>query len=484
MKLRWSIVQLFQWISPVCFISLVASAAALKSPFSLTWPCQSRSSAPGMQRAHIYSSPLSFCVTEFPWPRGDRWLACRLTAATAAAQSESPGLPASSFSLPRHPPQLQVQQQQQQQQQLWGDRLGLLGAQHGLHPAVEQRCSTSPLHAQPHPLQSWPLGQHDRGQRQQPSGQNAKCVPARAAPSTRPLHQQHLSLLSCFPLCCKTPSSSPSHLHPLQDRTVSHLWGEWHLQVRDQVPVCPRLWWAQRSQQAPKVQDGAMPHLPHDRLLPVRRPLPLHPQRRWGRRRQRSSETEDEASPAASQPQLCRLLLLSTDFPASWGAAAFFPPLHPGLLCLPFPTFHREPRAPLTSLPWAGAPEALPLPLLWHNRPDRRQQWFGSALLRGDRLCQHQVSHLQKPKPALPTPPAAARRPQSPSWPSALLLSWLPVWGRLHLLLLPQLVLQWHRVTKLWRPAPAHLQPPVCLRRVGKGFTTGLNLIRDRCSNC
>lgn len=53
-------------------------------------------------------------MTEFPWPGGDRWLAYQLTAATAAAQSKSTGLPASPFSVPRDPPQLQVQQEQQQ----------------------------------------------------------------------------------------------------------------------------------------------------------------------------------------------------------------------------------------------------------------------------------------------------------------------------------------------------------------------------------
>lgn len=89
--------------------SRVALGTALKSPFSST---RSRSSAPGMQKAHVHSSPLFFCVTEFPWPGGDRWLVKRL----AAARSEGPGLPASPFSVPRDPPQLQVQQQQQQQQ--------------------------------------------------------------------------------------------------------------------------------------------------------------------------------------------------------------------------------------------------------------------------------------------------------------------------------------------------------------------------------
>lgn len=229
-----------------------------------------------------------------------------------------------------------------------------------------------------------------------------------------------------------------------------------------------------------------MSHIPHHWLLPVRCPLPLHPQCRWAPCQQgfccSTSETEAEASSAASQPELCRLLLHSTDFPASWGVAAFFPGLHPGFLCLPFSTLHRKPRAPLSSLSWARGSQALPLPFFWHHWPGGRQWRFSSALLCCDWFCK--LSHLQQPKTPLSPSPAIASLPQGPSWASALLLSWFPLWGRLHLLLLTQLFFQWRRVTKFWRPAPAHLQPPVCVRRVGKHFYWRAEFNRERWSNC
>lgn len=118
----------------------LAPAAAVKS----SQPGSSRSSAPGMHKANVFSSPLFFCVTEFPRSGGDRWLVYRPTA--AAAQSEGPGLPATPLSLPRYPPQLQVQQ-------LRGERVSLLGPQHGLQHAVEQGEPAATLLHQPHPLQ-------------------------------------------------------------------------------------------------------------------------------------------------------------------------------------------------------------------------------------------------------------------------------------------------------------------------------------------
>lgn len=231
--------------------------------------------------AHINSPPLSFCATEFPWPGDDRWLIHQLT----TAHSTSPGLPETPFPLPRDPPQLQVQQRQ-----LRDDGVRLLGAQRGLQPAVEPRESASALLAQPHPLQSRPLGQHDRRKHRQLGWQRGKDVRCAAASSTGPVHQQHLSGLHLFPLFLQTggaAAAATSHLHAVQDRTLPHVRGKRGLQVRHQMPVCPRLGRAERPQQAPQVQDGALPHFPHHRLLPIRRPLPLHPQRRWDQQRQR-----------------------------------------------------------------------------------------------------------------------------------------------------------------------------------------------------
>lgn len=119
-----------------------------------------------------------------------------------------------------------------------------------------------------HPVQGWPLREHDWRTREW-----WVHLTASPGPEYIPTGPEHLPALP------KSDAGACS-VCALQNRALSHVRGERSLQVWRQVPVCAWRRGAARPEQAPEVQNRALPHLPHRGLLSVRRALSLHPQRR------------------------------------------------------------------------------------------------------------------------------------------------------------------------------------------------------------